>query len=124
MQSKAEDVATYLLNAPKDRRSELKTLRSLCLKILSGFEESVEYGMPCYKRNGTVEVAFASQKNYISLYILQQSVMKRNAAALKPFKPGKGCIKFSPSKRIDTELVRQLLTDMLTLEGSICGPRQ
>lgn len=123
MRSKVRDVTTYIINKPEDRRSELETLRSLCRKILDGFEESMEYGMPCYKRHGIVEVAFASKKNYISLYILQQRVMKENAAALKPFKPGKGCIKFSPSKRIDTELVRKLLKDTSNFEGTICGPR-
>ena len=31
--------------------------------------------MPSYKKNGTVEVAFASQKRYIALYISKKTVV-------------------------------------------------
>lgn len=68
MQSKAQDVTTYLQDAPADRQECLKKLRALCLDLLDGYAENMEYGMPGYKKDGVVEVSFASQKNYISLY--------------------------------------------------------
>lgn len=37
----------------------------------------MEYGMPAYKRNGAVQVAFANQKQYISLYALKGEVVER-----------------------------------------------
>lgn len=67
MKSSAVDVSAYLQEIPVDRRACLTTLRNLCLDTLAGYEEDMDYGMPSYKRDGVVEVNFASQKNQISL---------------------------------------------------------
>ncbi len=66
MQSEAKDVTAYLEEVPEKRREGLTELRRLCREILSDYEEGMFYGMPSYKKNGTVDVAFASQKQYIS----------------------------------------------------------
>jgi uncharacterized protein YdhG (YjbR/CyaY superfamily) len=60
MQSKAKTVTAYLKEVPAERKSALKKLRALCRATLAGFEESMDYGGPCYKRNGVAEVGFAS----------------------------------------------------------------
>ena len=64
MQSKAENVGDELKEVPEERKEALKRLRKLCLDILVDFEESMDYGMPVYKRKGGEgEIGFASQKN-------------------------------------------------------------
>jgi len=65
MQSKAKDVTTYIQEASAERQVYLTKLRELCLEVLTGYEEGMDYGMPGYKKNGTGEVGFANQKNYI-----------------------------------------------------------
>ena len=40
---------------------------------LKGYEENMAYGGPTYNKNGVIEVAFASQKNFIGLYILKRT---------------------------------------------------
>jgi len=72
MQSNAPDVASYLEEAPADRRECLDAIRNACREVLGDYNEGMDYGMPSYRRDGEVEVAFASQKNYISLYILNR----------------------------------------------------
>ena len=62
MQSKAKNVAAYLKELPEERRRPLTRMRQLCRQVLVGYEECMEYGMPVYKRNGVVEIGFASQK--------------------------------------------------------------
>ena len=101
MQSKAKDVTTYLQEADPERRESLTRLRALCLEVLTGFEEVMEYGMPGYKKDGRGEVGFANQKNYISLYILKEDVVEKNRAALKGLSVGKGCIRYSGPKKMD-----------------------
>jgi len=95
MQSAATDVATYLREVPETRRAALTKLRNLCVKTLVGYEEGMYYGMPGYKRDGIGEVGFASQKNYISLYILKQGVLEAHRAQLVTASIGKGCIRYS-----------------------------
>ena len=75
MHSSAPDVLTYLQHVPVDRVACLTELRQLCLSILSEYEEGMDYGMPTYKKQGRVEVGFASQKRYIGLYIAKQAIV-------------------------------------------------
>lgn len=78
MRSEVKSVTAYLKDVTDDRKQVLNKLREYCLKILNNYQETMEYGMPCYKKiKGAVEVAFASQKNYISLYILKTEVVKK-----------------------------------------------
>ena len=124
MQSKAKNVRTYLEEVPEERKAGLTQLRDLCLANLSSFTESMEYGMPSYKREGVeeVEVAFASQKNYISLYILKEDVMKAYKDKLtgKGVSFGKGCIRFTKAERIDFEIVEEMLHAAEESDGEIC----
>jgi len=75
MQSNAKEVTTYIQEAPAERQAALVRLRDLCRAELADFEESMQYGLPSYARNGEVEVGFASQKNFIGVYILRTDVM-------------------------------------------------
>ncbi len=70
MISKAADVETYIAETPIDRRGAIGKLRNLCRKTLKGYEESIDYGIPCYKKNGS----FTSQKQYIALYMMKKRV--------------------------------------------------
>lgn len=121
MKSKAATVDEYLAEAPEERRPALETLRGLCLDELTGYEEGMRYGMPSYSRDGTtVEVAFASQKNYVSFYVLRESVLKANAHLLDGLSVGKGCIRYKRPEQIDPTVVRALLAGSATDTGPIC----
>jgi uncharacterized protein YdhG (YjbR/CyaY superfamily) len=122
VKTQATDVNTYLLEVPDDRRAALEHLRQLCLEVLEGYEEDIRYGMPCYTRPGAAEpeVAFASQKNYISLYILKQDVMQANRHLLGGASLGKGCIRYSKPARIDFDVVKKLLLETRTSSNEIC----
>lgn len=121
MQSKAKSVDGYLKEVPEDRIESLRRLRTLCLEILDGYEESMEYGMPSYKiPDGEVEVAFASQKNYISLYILKEEVLNKYRQDLSGLSLGKGCIRYTKPEKIDYQVVEQLLTESRESDSPIC----
>jgi len=109
MQSNVASVKAYLEQVPADRRAALARLRSLCLQTLVGYEECMEYGLPGYKRNGAIEVSFASQKNYISLYVLKQAVVDAHRTALAGASIGKGCIRFSKPEKLDFNVIERLL---------------
>ena len=122
MQSTAKNVNDYLDEVPVERKQSIAKLRDLCLDLLGGFEESMIYGMPSYSRDGEVEVAFASQKNYISLYILRTDVMNvyRDSLDAKGVSLGKGCIRYSRSERIDFKLVEKMLNATQETTGEVC----
>ena len=120
MQSEAKDVTKYLEEVPAKRLPALTRLRELCLEILIGYEESMAYGMPSYKNGGVVEVAFASQKSYISLYILKEDVMNEHRPLLAGLNVGKGCIRYPNPDKIDFDLVRLVLTESYRSNSPVC----
>jgi len=121
MQSDAKNVDEYLREVPKERRDSLEQLRKLCIEILDGYEESMEYGMPSYKKGaGEVEIAFASQKKYISFYVLKEDVLNRYREALTGVNVGKGCVRYKKPAKIDFEIVKQLLADSFQSDSEIC----
>lgn len=122
MQSTAKDVTTYIQEAPAERQEALTRLHELCRATLTGFEESMDYGGPCYKRNGEVEVGFASQKHFIGLYILRTDMMNAHKHLLKGkgISFGKGAIRCSKPERIDFDVVKSMLRGTVKSTGPIC----
>ena len=109
MQSAATNIADYLAEVQASRRYTLTTLRDLCVESLVGYEESMAYGAPCYKKNGIVEVAFASQKNYIAIYVLKKGVVDAFRQQLTGASIGKGCIRYSKPEELDFKVIKMLL---------------
>jgi uncharacterized protein YdhG (YjbR/CyaY superfamily) len=122
MQSTAKNVTGYLEEIPAERKPALAELRDLCRTTLTGFEESMTYGMPSYSRDGQVEVGFASQKNFIALYILKNDVVDAHRDLLKGkgVSLGKGCIRYSRPERIDFQIVERILKAAQESSGIIC----
>jgi uncharacterized protein YdhG (YjbR/CyaY superfamily) len=109
MHSTAPDVLTYIQHVPVDRVACLTELRQLCVDTLIEYEEGMDYGMPCYKKHGKVEVAFASQKRYIALYIAKQTVVDAYRGELGGLSVGKGCIRYPRSEKVDFTVITKLL---------------
>ncbi|GGW96337.1 iron chaperone [Streptomyces chartreusis] len=120
VQSNAVDVDGYLTEAPEDRRVALAKVRQLCRDELVGFDEVMAYGMPAYERDGACEIAFASQKQYISFYLMRSDVREAFEERLAGHDMGKGCLRFRKSENIDFELLRDLLKATAARPGKVC----
>lgn len=123
MQSSAKDVTHYIEEGPADRQEALLKLRRLCLELPPGFQETMEYGGPSYWREGEPEVGFASQKNFIGLYILRMDVMNSHLDRLKAAKGvglGKGVIRYSKPEKIDFSVVESMLRATSESRGPVC----
>jgi hypothetical protein len=119
MQSKAATVAEYLASLPPDRRIALLEVRDVILQNLdTGFEECMGWGMinfsvphclfpagyHCKPEQALPFAALASQKNYMSVYVMPlygesgtaESAWFRKAWAKtgKKLDMGKCCIRF------------------------------
>ena len=111
MQSKVTTIDAYLDEAPAERRAALERLRALAHAIHPGVDECIDYGMPVFKRDGVMRVAFASQKNYIALYGLGADTIERHRAALKGADLGKGCVRYRKPDTIDFALVETMMIE-------------
>jgi hypothetical protein len=139
MQSKATTVEEYLASLPPDRRATIEALRNVILKNLdAGYEEGMSYGMigyyvphriypPGYHANPSAPLPFAgiaSQKNYISLYLMglycgcvegtQDTELVRWfkdawANSGKKLNMGKSCIRFKKLEDVPLEVLGEAI---------------
>ncbi|WP_381794578.1 iron chaperone [Streptomyces niveus] len=120
MRSEASDVDGYLTELPQERGAVLAQMRQLCREELAGFDEVMAYGMPAYERNGACEIAFASQKQYVSFYLMRSDVREAFEERLAGQDMGKGCLRFRRPESIDFDLLRDLLRATAARPGKIC----
>jgi hypothetical protein len=115
MKSKAATVEGYLAELPADRRDAMASVRKVILKNLpKGYEEVLQYGMLGYvvplkvfpagylnrKNEPLPYVCLASQKNYMSIYLMsaygdaEAQFRKEYEATGKRLDMGKSCVRF------------------------------
>ncbi|TWT45925.1 hypothetical protein RAS1_23610 [Phycisphaerae bacterium RAS1] len=132
MQSKAATVEKYLGELPEDRRRALQAVRAVILKNLDRqFEECMSYGMigyvvphsvfpPGYHCNPAQPLPFAglaSQKNYMSIYLMacygndaqEKWLREAWARAGKKLDMGKCCIRFRKLEDLPLEVVGEAI---------------
>ena len=115
MKSKATTVEEYLAELPAERRDAMASVRKVILKNLpKGYEEVLQYGMLGYvvplkvfpagylnrKSEPLPYVCLASQKNYMSVYLMsaygddEAQFRKEYEATGKRLDMGKSCVRF------------------------------
>ncbi len=127
--SDAQTVDDYVSELPEDRRETICALRRVILEHLpSGFVETMQSGMISYvvplepypityNRQPLVLAALASQKNYLSLYLMNiyggfQTEMwfrQRWTASGKKLNKGKSCIRFKRLQDVPLDVVGEAI---------------
>jgi hypothetical protein len=139
MQSKAQTVDAYLRSLPEDRRAALGAVREVILKNLdASYEEGIQYGVigyyvphrvypkgyHCDPRQPLPFAALASQKNYMSLYLMSvycgctdksgggehaQWFRKAWEKTGKKLDMGKACIRFKKVDDLPLDLIGEAI---------------
>src|SRR3972149_3512236 len=132
MQSKAVTVQQYLAELPEDRRAALQAVREVMLKNLDkDYEEGMQYGMigyyvphrvfpagyHCDPRQPLPFAALASQKGYMSLYMMsaygegdeEDWFRKAWARTGKKLDMGKCCIRFRKVEDLALEVIGEAI---------------
>lgn len=155
MQSKATTVTQYLRELPPDRRQAIEAVRRVILDNLDpGIEEGMSYGMigyaiphrvfpPGYHCNPKLPLPFAalaSQKNYMSLYLMTvygegahwQRFEKDWAKSGKKLDMGKCCLRFKRLEDLALDVIARAIRGVsaadyirhyqTALAGTAAGP--
>ncbi len=135
MQSQAKTVAAYLKELPEDRRLAISAIRKVILQNLqAGFEEGMQYGMigyyvphtlypagyHCDPKQPLPYAALASQKNYMSLYLMgcygnesEESWLRDQfTKAGKKLDMGKCCVRFKKVEDLPLQVVGEAFRRM------------
>jgi hypothetical protein len=129
VQSAVKTVDKYLASLPTDRREALAAVRAVILKNLpAGYEETILWGMISYiiplsrypkTYNGQplTMAALASQKNYMSLYLMcvyghkptEESFRKEFEASGKKLSMGKSCVRFKKLDDLPLDVIGRVI---------------
>jgi uncharacterized protein YdhG (YjbR/CyaY superfamily) len=115
---RSQEVDEYLAGLEPDRREALAELRALVQEEAPGAVETMKYRMPTYEVQGGVLCAFASQKQYMSLY-MDTGLVEEHRAELGGLSVGKSCIRFRKLDKLPLETVRTMLRETLQSMGSV-----
>jgi uncharacterized protein YdhG (YjbR/CyaY superfamily) len=109
MNYEVTSVDAYIDAIPKDRTEAIVTLIDLIHNTAPKVEEGFKYGMPIYTLNNELLFAVASQKHYMSLYIIDAKLVKEFLPTLGKVNTGKNCIRFKKLEHLNLEAIEQLL---------------
>ena len=132
MQSQATTVEQYLAELPEDRRAAISAVRNVILKNLNkGYEEGMQYGMigyyvphslypagyHCDPKQPLPFACLASQKNYMSLYMMpvycddatETTFRDEWIKAGKKLDMGKSCIRFKKVEDLALDLIGETI---------------
>ena len=127
--SKAETVDEYLAELPEERRAAISAVRQVVLDSLpEGYEEMMQFGMigyviplvrypVTYNGQALQYAALASQKNHMSLYLMniycdeavERWFVERYSASGKRLDMGKACVRFKSLQDLPMDLVGEAI---------------
>jgi uncharacterized protein YdhG (YjbR/CyaY superfamily) len=105
-----EQVKAYLAGLDPERQAALTKLRALILETVPDAVETMKYRMPTYEYGPGVLCAFASQKQYMSLYVELEAV-EQHHDELTDLNVGKSCIRFRRLEQLPLNTVRTILEE-------------
>ncbi|MFQ6026423.1 MAG: DUF1801 domain-containing protein [Dehalococcoidia bacterium] len=147
-QSTAQTVEDYLAELPVDRKEAIQAVRRVILDNLpEGYQETMQYGMisyviplerypKTYNKQALAVASLASQKSYMSLYLMgvygstdaAEWFTERYRASGKKLDMGKSCVRFKTLEDLPLELVgeavaRTSVGDFIQLYEAARGSR-
>ncbi len=127
--SKAQTADEYLAELPEDRRDAIAIVRNVILANLpDGYQEMMQFGMigyviplerypVTYNGQALQYAALASQKNYMSLYLMniysdeavERWFVEKYKASGKRLDMGKACVRFKSLQDLPIDLVGEAI---------------
>jgi len=125
--------AQYLASLPAERRASLTVLHRAIVKAVPQLKPLIIHGMLGYgkfhyrydsgREGDTAVICLASQKQYISLYILGEingvSLAEANQVALGKVSVGKCCIRFRKLEDLNLPVALQLVKIAAVLRARV-----
>lgn len=99
----------YIAWAPALARTHLETICQTIRKLVPpGTEETISYGIPTFKLNGTYVVYFAGYAQHVSVYPIPAGD-EAFEQEIKPYKSGRGTLKFALDKPLPLDLIKKVV---------------
>jgi uncharacterized protein YdhG (YjbR/CyaY superfamily) len=103
------DTETYFNTIPEDRKEAIYKLRSMVQMVFPGYSEDMSYKVPTYTHNKLKICALASQKQYMTLYVMNYDLLTNFKGELSYLNCGKSCIRFKKLDDKTATLLKKVL---------------
>lgn len=101
---------SYIVKEERAERVEMLTvLRNQIRNCLDQYVENLDFGMPTFYYKGQCICAIASQKGYMTFYVMPYDLLDKFEQRLNKFNRGKSCIRFKKMEEEDLELFMEIL---------------
>ncbi len=100
------------------RRQVLERLRTVIHEAVPGLEETLDFRMPTFRKDGRVVCSLANQKQYMSLYTCGRKCLSAFDEELSHLNCGKCCVRFRKDSDLPSELAARIVkrSAMITAE--------
>jgi uncharacterized protein YdhG (YjbR/CyaY superfamily) len=107
--AKVKNIDEYLTSLSDDQRAALEKLRKAIKAVAPKAEECISYGLPAFRLDGKLLVAFGAGVNHCAFYPCSGSTVAAHKKDLKGYETSKGAIRFQADKPLPATLVRKLV---------------
>ena len=104
----AKNIDEYLAALPDDKRVALEKLRKAIRAAAPKAEECISYGVPAFRLDGRMLVAFGAAANHCAFYP-GSFPLEAHKDELKDYDTSKGTIRFQADKPLPLAFVRKLV---------------
>jgi len=108
MMGQAKSIDEYLVPLSGEKRAALERLRRAIRSAAPRAEECISYGIPAFRLDGRLLVAFGAAAKHCAFYPGAHPVAAHKAD-LKAYSTSKGTIRFQPDVPLPVPLVRKLV---------------
>jgi uncharacterized protein YdhG (YjbR/CyaY superfamily) len=109
MRGKAKSIDKYLAALKADQRAALEELRKTIRATAPKPEECISNGLPSFRLDGRMLVAFGAATNHCAFYPLSSSTVEAHKDELKDYDTSKGTIRFQADIPLPAPLLRKLV---------------
>lgn len=109
MASPATGVDAHLAGLTAGRRAALEELRETIRAAAPAAQEGIAYGMPAFRMEGRLVVAFNAYRSHVGLYPASQVVVDALGPDLAPYLHGRATVRFPLDEPLPLNLVTWLV---------------
>ena len=102
------EVEAHIQSFPKETQEKLLALRSFLMNSVEGLEETKNYGIPTFKRNGKNFIHYAGYAKHIGFYP-GAGPIKELSEELNGYTFAKGSIQFPLTKELPFDLIQKII---------------
>lgn len=105
-------IDAYIAGFPAEEQQILQKIRRIIAEVVPNATETISYGVPTIKLQGTYVVYFAGYAQHVSIYpILHED--PELMQEIEPYRSGRGTLKFPLNKPIPYELIKKVVQSLL-----------